>query len=544
MAKPPMAPVPPRAHQKSAQEPETLLCSLEQADPPDAVKLLEELEMLVQGGGKLPVRAMELLLPFLGQSSACAPTARLLGSLGQEKAIEPLRSALAHTDSLDVRLSLLAALAELGQSNFAIRTLRSMLLHGHRDMGPKIVETIASVGKPKDAKAIARLIRVAPDTLHLQLACIAYRLGEQSTYRVIVEKISELDAHSSAENVEAALRSVARLGSQRFASHVLEYGARETRAWFIARSRSIAGGLATHGKPEKSPDDLFSEAKERYFEGDHDACLLVLKMLSSLGVAEGDWKHLEASCLRELGRIEEAQHVCELGLAADNKHWQIHRLNGSLLWDLKEHHHALEAYDRALAIQPTDPYTWYYKGYALYCLENDLAALPCLDRAISLRKDAPYLYNQKAFCLERLGHLEEAILAYRKSVHLRPGNLVVRDYLGQALQSVGRREEALACFDQILAIDATHPDALYHRADTLYDMERWDDSEKGYEHYLQLKKDSYHAWFNRGLCNRFMRRFKAAVLCFEQALEIKPESEEAQKHLSYCLNPDSWLQDA
>jgi tetratricopeptide (TPR) repeat protein len=143
-----------------------------------------------------------------------------------------------------------------------------------------------------------------------------------------------------------------------------------------------------------------------------------------------------------------------------------------------------------------------------------------------------------------MGHLDEAILAYRKSVQLRPGNLVVRDYLGQALQSVGRREEALACFEHILATDPTHTDALYHRADTLYDMERWDDSEKGYEHYLQLKKDSYHAWFNRGLCNRFMRRFKAAVLCFEQALEIKPESEEAQKHLSYCLNPDSWLQDA
>ena len=411
-------------------------------------------------------------------------------------------------------------------------------------MGPRIVDTIDLVAKPQNAKAISRLIGVAPRPLHLRLGCIAYRLGETSAYRIIVESLSRLNESSSTDEVERGLRSVASIGSQRFASHILDYATRETRAWFIARSRSIANSLATHGTPEKVPTELFGDAKEHYFNGDHDACLSVLKELNALGVVKGDWKHLEASCLRETGRLDEAQRVCEAGLAADNKHWQIHRLNGSLLWDLKEPYEALEAYDRALALRPTDPYTWYYKGYALYCLENDHAALPCLNRAISLRKDAPYLHNQKAFCLERLGRTEEAILSYRKSLHLRPSDIVVRDYLGQALQSLGRREEALACFDQVIAQDPTHAESIYHRADALYDMERWEESERAYARYLELETTSYHAWFNRGLCNRFMRRFRDAVLCFERALEIRPKSDEAQKHLSYCLNPDSWLQDS
>ena len=139
--------------------------------------------------------------------------------------------------------------------------------------------------------------------------------------------------------------------------------------------------------------------------------------------------------------------------------------------------------------------------------------------------------------------LNSAVLAYKKSLHLRPSDVLVRDYLGQALQSLGKREEALASFDHVLTIDPTHTDAIYHRADVLYDMERWEESEQAYTRYLEFESASYHAWFNRGLCNRFLRRFRDAVLCFEQALSIRPKSDEAQKHLSYCLNPDSWLQD-
>jgi tetratricopeptide (TPR) repeat protein len=459
------------------------------------------------------------------------------------EAVDPIRCALARADGLDLRLELIAALCDLGEGNFAMRTLRSMLLHGQPDIGPKVVATLDVIARPEDARAVARLIRIADPGLHIRLATIAYRLGDKSTYALIDEQLAALGTDTPADIVEGALRSVARIASQRFASQILDYSAREERPWFVARSRAIASGLSTHGLDEKGPEDLFSEAKEAYFRGEHEGCLTLLAELFGLGIVQAPWKHLEASALRESGRIEDAQRACEDGLGTDNKHWETHRLNGSLLWDLKEYERALAAYDRALAIKPTDPFAWYYKGYALYCLEDDLAALPCLDRAISLRKDSPYLYNQKAFCLERLGRMEEAAAAYRKSVALRPTDPGVRDYLGQALQALERYEEALTAFDTILEQDPQRIDTLYRRADVLYDMERWEESQQAYAAFLELRSPSYHGWFNRGLCLRFLERFEEAADCFERALEIRPESENAQKHLSYCLNHDSWLQD-
>ena len=258
-----MKPVTPKSKSEVHTEPAQLLASLKDADAPAVIRTLDELEAVARQGAELPLQTLEILLPYLGHSGARAATARILALLGSREAVDPIRSALAHTDVLEVRLALLASLADLGQSNFAIRTLRSMLLHGDPAVSPRIVDTIEKVAKEDDAKAIARLIRVAPAPMQLRLACIAYRLGEISTYRIIVESTSLLNASSPADEVERALRSIASIGSQRFASHMLEYASRETRPWFLARSRSIANTLATHGRPEKSPEELFGDAKSR-----------------------------------------------------------------------------------------------------------------------------------------------------------------------------------------------------------------------------------------------------------------------------------------
>jgi tetratricopeptide (TPR) repeat protein len=92
---------------------------------------------------------------------------------------------------------------------------------------------------------------------------------------------------------------------------------------------------------------------------------------------------------------------------------------------------------------------------------------------------------------------------------------------GQSLLNVGQVDEAVECFDQILALDANHPEALVKKGAALERLHKLDEAIACYDRAIAADGSLTVAYLHKGgLFNR-MERFNEALECYEQALRTQ-----------------------
>lgn len=105
---------------------------------------------------------------------------------------------------------------------------------------------------------------------------------------------------------------------------------------------------------------------------------------------------------------------------------------------------ALEAYDRALEVDPGLASAWSGRAWVLVRLHRMGEALEASLRALELEPGRAFYWKDHAILLHRLGRLEESLAAFRRAVEIDPLRPGLRLHLAQALVQVGRSDEAVA----------------------------------------------------------------------------------------------------
>ena len=92
---------------------------------------------------------------------------------------------------------------------------------------------------------------------------------------------------------------------------------------------------------------------------------------------------------------------------------------------------------------------------------------------------------------------------------------------GQSLLNLDQAEAAVACFDQVLALDPNHPDALVKKGAALERLRKLDEAIACYDRAIAADGSLTVAYLHKGgLFNR-MERFNEALECYEQALRTQ-----------------------
>jgi tetratricopeptide (TPR) repeat protein len=92
---------------------------------------------------------------------------------------------------------------------------------------------------------------------------------------------------------------------------------------------------------------------------------------------------------------------------------------------------------------------------------------------------------------------------------------------GQSLLNLDQAEEALGCFDQVLALDPSHPEALVKKGAALERLRKLDEAIACYDRAIAADGSLTVAYlYKGGLFNR-MERFSEALACYEQALHTQ-----------------------
>ena len=92
---------------------------------------------------------------------------------------------------------------------------------------------------------------------------------------------------------------------------------------------------------------------------------------------------------------------------------------------------------------------------------------------------------------------------------------------GQSYLSLDQNEAAIACFDQVLALDGNHPEALVKKGAALERLRRPDEAIACYDQAIAADGSMTVAYlYKGGLFNR-LERFKEALECYESALRTQ-----------------------
>lgn len=203
---------------------------------------------------------------------------------------------------------------------------------------------------------------------------------------------------------------------------------------------------------------------------------------------------------------------------------------GEALRETGKNEEALEAYERALGIEPDSPLALLGSAKSLHKLDKlDEAALR-VKRA--MEKDAAYRESllELAQWYEDAKKPAEAIAIYREF----PENFAAAERLGNLLVDSGRPQDAIAPLEA--AVKASPTAANRYALATAY-LRNKQTAEAGEQlrQAIAAEPQNFVLRMTLARLTRDQRQFPAAAQLFVEALKIKPDSTEALSELSGVL---------
>ena len=132
--------------------------------------------------------------------------------------------------------------------------------------------------------------------------------------------------------------------------------------------------------------------------------------------------------------------------------------------------------------------------------------------------------------------IDEAIIHYREAIKINPDACDAYYNLGLALRDKGKMEDALREFRETVRIRPSYADA-HNNIGIILEMyyKKYDEAIYHYQSCLKIEPDNYGTHFNLGLTLIKNGKSKEAIEHFRQAINLKPDFEDARKALKLAL---------
>ncbi len=210
-------------------------------------------------------------------------------------------------------------------------------------------------------------------------------------------------------------------------------------------------------------------------------------------------------------------------------------------YDKGNYEKALHYFEQASNINPKESVYYDWQGSCLYHLVAFEEALQAFDKALALE---PYYttYEYKGVCLAALGRTEEAINAFDQSISLYP---YLNNYFWKAaiLLSSQKLPEAASTYLSVAALKDTDNETkalAYNNAGyALYVNKNYEKAMEAIEKGLGLKQDKSNLYKNKGLILEAQGNYDGAMENYNRALEIEPNNQlalTARRNLSAKLD--------
>src|SRR5579862_377802 len=179
--------------------------------------------------------------------------------------------------------------------------------------------------------------------------------------------------------------------------------------------------------------------------------------------------------LLQSGQPLEAQLCCRQALAADPHYADAMHLMGLISLEAHQHDHAVEWFASAIR---QDAKTEYLAslGATLQQQQRYPEALSVFDKAVQLKPDDAELWRNIGDVLVQMERFDQALLGFQHVLKLNPDHQDALYKSGALLNQFGRHQEAIAYLDRSIALQRNHAPTLRSRAQTLFNLKRFEES--------------------------------------------------------------------
>ena len=126
----------------------------------------------------------------------------------------------------------------------------------------------------------------------------------------------------------------------------------------------------------------------------------------------------------------------------------------------------------------------YKEGVNLYARNrNYRGAIEAFERAIEIDPKLPYVWNDRGICIRTLGDYDEALKSFLRAVELAPGNVEILYQLGETLEQMGvlqmnnkYLEAAVETFKMVVSLLPNNMDSWNHIGICLKELGRPEES--------------------------------------------------------------------
>jgi len=165
----------------------------------------------------------------------------------------------------------------------------------------------------------------------------------------------------------------------------------------------------------------------------------------------------------------------------------------STLMLLQRYDEAASAYQFATQLKPDSYDAWAGQGNALMKAQQYEAAIAALDEAIARKPEDPLALLSRGNAYASLDHLDAALADYNAALTLKPDFTKAHLRKGHLLQTQGNYAAAIAAYDAVLSLNV---------------------------------KDSADVWYNKAVCHALQAAVDPALTALEKAIGIAPSLRE------------------
>ena len=241
-------------------------------------------------------------------------------------------------------------------------------------------------------------------------------------------------------------------------------------------------------------------------------------------------------------------------LDIDSNYFQAWTNRGYALEGIKEYDRMRESCSTATIIEPTAFYAWNCQGEGLYKLGQYEAAISAFERAIALNKTDPIFLINKSESLSALNRQTASINAIKEAIKILEKTEAVESrekiagefavaltFLGNGYRKQGSYQEAIAAYERAISYTPEYFPAQIGKAISLDRLKQYKAAQQEFESILRNPNLSTNrqaqTWYYLGKVFCSSAQFAQGNAAFDRSIRLNPDDKIVQTAKEQCLQP-------
>ncbi|MDO8746157.1 MAG: tetratricopeptide repeat protein [Thermodesulfovibrionales bacterium] len=172
--------------------------------------------------------------------------------------------------------------------------------------------------------------------------------------------------------------------------------------------------------------------------------------------------------------------------------------NGCVLVNSGNPQKAVEAFTKAIKLNPNNEKFYVFRGNAYGGVGNNNQAVKDIVKAIKLNPKYAKAYVSRGNAYLRSGSYQQAVKDYSMAVKLNPKHEEAYCYRGVAYGALGKEQQALEDFSRAIKLNPEYEKAYFYRGLAYAESGNYHKAIEDFNKAMELNSDDAEAYFNRG----------------------------------------------